>query len=520
MLVKTIQWLKRERSSSRLALVLQLGSRVGSSGLALVWSRLLQGAMGSSLYGGYLSFLKLASLGGLGDLGMGGAVNYRLAQYLGQGKEREAVRFLASARGLFLLLGLAMGAGFALGAPILNLGLRFDNVPGLGSTGALFGMAAVAVMVSIFSSYSANVNYACGNLVWPVIPGFLLAQMGLAAHWLLARQGFPLWVQYSPYVLVAIITLLLTRLWVRESHPQFAAWLPLELDTRTGLALFESSFWVYLCSLGNKIYTSTDSLLVLKSFGADQVPMYEFNYRACELSLFVVTTAAFVAFPKIARLLASPTPGDRERAQAEAQKLNQFQSFFGCFAALGYLALNSLFMYVWMGHAKEPVPAASILLQTAFAMNLAVTACGDSAIQITGRTGPAGLRMMGMAVGATGLLNLGLSLIAAHYQFMAGIAFATVLSQAVLTLITAWYVCRYFRAPLGNWVARSILAPLVLVGIAGWLRSFLVLNSVGSVAVLVVGYAGILLVLARILGITPAIIQAEVAMLRAMVKGK
>ena len=504
------QWLIRDRSSPRLALVLQMASRAASSGMAFVWSRLLLGAMGKEINGCFIEFLNLASFGGLGDLGMGGAINYRLVPLLAPGKEREAGRFLTVARGLFLVLGLGAAVTFFL----LEPGFRrsFGSVTGLGSTAALFAVGALAVAALIFQSYSANVNYACGNLVWPVLPAFLLAQMGLAGHWLVARSGGPLWLQYTPYVVVAGANCFLAQSFVRYSHPGLGTWWPLRFDPRVSLGLLESSAWVCLCSLGNKIFVSTDAILVGRGFGHDQVPGYTYNYKACELALFVATTTSYVAMPKIARWLASPAPEDRDRARLETRRLNQFQSLFGAFAALAYLAGNGWFLHVWWWHAKETITEAPLLLQTAFALNLVVSTCGDATIQVTGRTGPAGLRYMGIIVAAMGGLNLGLSLLAVRYHFLAGIALATVLSQAGLSLLTAAYSCRHLRESWGRWAVFAVLLPVALVSLAGWLRSQLSPYTLPGAALLGVSYTVLLILFARLIGLTPAMLRRELAL--------
>ena len=73
-------WLRERRNSARLAYVLALGTRVLSSLMGLIWTRLLVGAMGKELNGVYLAFQKVITLGGLGDLGMGAAVAIRAGQ--------------------------------------------------------------------------------------------------------------------------------------------------------------------------------------------------------------------------------------------------------------------------------------------------------------------------------------------------------------------------------------------------------------------------------------------------------
>ena len=72
----------------------------------------------------------------------------------------------------------------------------------------------------LISSYLNNLNYACGNVAWPVLPDLILLQLSLLGHWLLARQGQPLWMQFIPYLAAAIIRLCLVFSYVRLSHPQ------------------------------------------------------------------------------------------------------------------------------------------------------------------------------------------------------------------------------------------------------------------------------------------------------------
>ncbi len=112
-----VPWLRDIRNSSRLAYLLIMGSRVLSSAMNLLWIRLLLGAMGVPLNGLFLTFQSVAQLGGLGDLGLGGAVGVQAGQYLGQGRQAELRKFLAAARTVFLLLALIIGGGFLLLSP-------------------------------------------------------------------------------------------------------------------------------------------------------------------------------------------------------------------------------------------------------------------------------------------------------------------------------------------------------------------------------------------------------------------
>ena len=513
------QWVWEQRNVTRLAYLLQLCTRVGASFMGLIWTRLMLGAMGKELYGVLMAFQNVTTLGGLGDLGMGGAVGIRAGQYLGQGKQKELQDFLASARTVFLILALGAGAAMLALCPWLPKWLEFAEVPESGSITALFAVAAVSVAGLIVSSYLNNLNYACGNVTWPIIPSFLLIQLGWLGQWLLARQHQPLWIQWLPSLATMVAGLWLIRIYIRASNPALAGLRWLRFDRRTLSALLESSFWVYLCSLGNAIYRSTDALVInagstLGSFQPGELVGYQCNYKFCEMVVFLVLTASFVSLPKITQWMASDDPGDQERVRTEMRRLNQFQTLLGGGAALAYLAGNNLFMKIWWLHHQDPVLPAPLILQTAFALNLAVTASGDAGLQLALRAGSRGLRTIGIVVGITGLLNVLLSLMAMEMGSLWCIAMATVLAQSLLSLVASGYVCRHLRVAWVPWVVRGWLVPLVVISFAAWLRWKLPYDSAAHVVAVVGIYAGMFLAAAWAMGINAEFVKLELGILR------
>lgn len=520
------RWFREQRTSTRLAYALQLCARIGASLANLVWIRLLVGAMGLPLNGVMLAFQKIIVLGGLGDLGMGGAVAIRTGQFLGKGDQAGLKEFLASARTVFLLMALTAGAGFLLLSPWLPHWLKFQPVPGTGSLTLLFVVGAVLIAGLVLSSYLANVNYACGNVTWPVAPAFVLLQAGLLGQWLLARQHLPLWVQFLPSVGTTAAVLWLFRFYVSKSHPPLAAILPLKLDRRMALTLTESSFWVYLCGLGNAIYRSTDGLVINAGFPAGTLPVYEYNYKFCDLVVFVVVTASFVSLPKITQWMASTELKDQERVRVEMRRLNQFQTLLGCGAALGYLALNNVFMKVWFLHSANPVPPVALDLQTAFALNMAITASGDTGIQLSMRSGKNGLRFAGLLIGLTGLLNVVLSIVAMEKGSLWGIAMATVLAQSLLSVGAAYYTCRHMRINWVPWVLKGWLLPFGGILLAAWLRSELPFYSaqnvllLPNVLLLLAAYLVAWLAAAWALGLNAAFIRHELSLVRTFFRAR
>ena len=511
-------WLWEKRNVARLAYVLHLGTRVASAGMSLIWIRLLVGAMGEKLNGVYLAFQNVVTLGGLGDLGMGGVVGVRSGQLLGRQKHDELQKFLASARAIFLALALTAGLGMLALSPWLPHWLKFPEVEGAGSLVKLFAIGSVLVACVMLVSYISNLNYACGNVTWPVIPGFLILQASLLGHWLLARQGFPLWIQYLPYVIAAIAGIFLSWFYVRISNPSLSRLLPVKIDWPTATSLLTASFWLYLCSLGNAIYRTTDGLVINAGFEAGTLPGYTYNYKFCEIAVFLVLTASFVSLPKITQWMSSGSDSDQQRARVEIQRLNQFQTLLGCGAALAYLAGNNLFMKLWWLHKEHPILPAALPLQLAFALNLAVTASGDAAIQTSLRTNDKGLRATGAAIGITGLINVVLSLVAMTQGSLVGIALATVLAQSLLNLGASYFLTRHLRTPWLPWVLKGWLLPMAVVAGAGWLRMNWPADSLLPFLEIAGIYAVLFVALALALGINASFIRAEWEILRGFLK--
>jgi O-antigen/teichoic acid export membrane protein len=504
------------RSSSRLALLLQMVFRVLTALISLAWTPMLLHSMGQTLNGLFLSFTSLAQLGGLGDLGMGGAVAIRAGQYLGQGKDNDLKNFLAGARPIFLFLALTVGGAAFLLCPWLGPWLGFREVPGSGPMPPLFAVGAISVGMVMLYSYVSNLNYACRTLTWPIIPTFAVFQGCMLAHWLLARRGSPLWAQFLPYAVAYFAYLLLAWTYLRVAFPSLATVFPLRFDFRFATALLEQSFWLYLSSLGNLVYVATDNLVIQAWFGPAQIPIYRYNYKVCELAVFVICAASFVSLPKITQWLADPAPDAPQRVRAAAVRLNQFQTVAGCVAALGYLAVNNVFMPIWLGRSMPML--APLSWQLAFALNLAVTTSGDASIQLATRCGRSGFRVAGTLIGLTALLNVALSILSAKLGHIVGIALATCAAQSALSLGAALYVCRCLDLPKLPWLLKTWLLPVLAVSIAGAARWFLPFHSVSNVLIVAALYLALALAIAAALGVRPALIREELHLLRSFLR--
>ncbi len=403
---------------------MQIGTRVATSLISLVWTRLLLQALGTQVFGLLMAFQAFTSLGGLGELGMGGAVGLRVGRGLAN-RESAALRdFLATARSLFLVLGLAMFVAVASLSGVLPQTLGFQVEDATGSTVLLFLVGAISMALVFPTSYTSNLNYACGNVIWGVIPAFLLSQVVFASQVVLALAGCPLWAVVLPPVFSSLFLLWFAHWQIRLSHPDLSGLFPLHWCWKNIRELGGQSFWVYLCVLGSAVFTSTDRLVINAFLGSDFVPSYQLNYKLPEIAFFLVAALSFAAGPKLAVWLASSDPAQRECGTCEVLRLNRFQAFFGLAAAVAYLCVNDAFIQLWLGKDLQISPA----IQLVFAATLALTASADAAIQSAGRTGVLGIRYIGSVIGISGIINLSLSLWAGWEGSLLGVAASTELA--------------------------------------------------------------------------------------------
>jgi O-antigen/teichoic acid export membrane protein len=509
-------WLLGHRTTTRLAFFLQIGCRGLTSVFNLLWIQLLLRAMGKDLNGLFLNFQSIASLGGLGDLGMGGMVNIQTSRMLGQGKERELRGFLAAARGFFGVVTLLAVGVFLIVSPSLLRWQKFDTVPTVGPLVSLCVIGALAVGMVILNSYITNLNYGCGNILWPVIPGFILLQFSLLVHWLLARKGLPLWMQFTPYLGAAVITHALNWWWLRVSHPALGGLRPVTFEWRQSLSLAGKSFWIYLYSVAMGIVGTVSALLITAGFGPGVLPNYRYNGKLCELTMFAVVSAGSVSLPKITQWLASPEPGVHKRALREIERLNQFQTLLGCAGALAYLACNDWFMRFWLGESLR----APLSWQAAFAANLAVTCAGQLGYELTPRCCEQGMRVGGVTAALMALLNLGLSLIAVKLGSLFGIALAGVISQSAVVLGLGWYSCRQIKIPWWRLTLRNWLLALAVTALGVAIHILLPIHSALTGGVTAGICLAAILLVAFILGIRMKDVREEIVIVRGILGNK
>ncbi len=499
------RWWDRHRSSTRVAFMFQMATRVGSSILSLLWTPLLIGTMGKTLYGTFLTFQSVATLGALGDLGMGGAVQIETGRLLGRKEESLLQKFLAVARTAFFVLAICVTVLFVALAPWLPRWLAFEEPAGAGSIPLLFAIGGLGAGLLIVSGYIANLNYGAVNLTWPIIPAFALAQLGIAGHWLLALTGAPLWGQYVPYVAATAIAIACGWVFIRRSHRNLAAVVPVAFDGPTFREIVAKSIWVYVYCIGGTVYVVTDRLFINAGFGAAQVPSYQLNFKLCELALFVIASASLVSMPKITTWIASSDAQMRERGARETERLGRFQTFLGCAAALVYVAVNDTFMRLWLG-GEYQVPLA---WQGAFAANMAVTAAGYAGYDLAARCGPEGLRFGAITVVIAIVFKVAASYWAMVENSIFGIALSTIISQSIVVLASAWFAAKAIRVSWWRLVGNGWLISLGLVVFAVFWKASLWSHGVYGKAGFFMTALLLLAATAKILGLNAAEIRTE-----------
>jgi O-antigen/teichoic acid export membrane protein len=510
---RAAQWLQAQRQSTRVSFVLQLTCRLLMSVCSLVWTPLLLGAMGKALNGTFLNLQSLATAGGLGDLGLGGTVNIQTSRQLGQGRVDELQRFLAVARGFFLLLGLFAFSAALVMAPHLFAVAKFDQVNGVGSLPILGLVLAGAVLVVMVNSYATSLSYGCGNVLWPIIPGFLLLQAATLGQFLFARQHLPLWVIYLPVPAAGLVTLVMSIYFIRVSHPSLGTLLPIGFDLGQIGGLLGKSFWVYLYCVSAGIYTLTDQFMVSHGFGPATLPTYVYNMKLCELALFAINSACMVSLPKITQWFASPEAADQDRARHETERLSRFQIIIGCAAALGYLAANDVFIRFWLGRDFQ----APFSLQIAFAAVLVTTAAGQAGFDMAGRCCEQGMRVGGITILAAAIINFGLSWVAMRHGWLWGIALATAVAQVFVMLAMGWFTARQMKLSWWRLTLRNSVFGLAILGMGVWEHHFLQPAGAGKIIIVLGADVLAMLCIVRLVGIRRADLRDELDIFKGII---
>ena len=118
------------------------------------------------------------------------------------------------------------------------------------------------------------------------------------------------------------------------------------------------------------------------------------------------------------------------------------------------------------------------------------------------------------------MLNFILSYAAMRYRWLEGIAFASVVAQTVLSLILGVYICRKLRLETMAWLARSWLIPVLSVVTMAALQYHVGSQHWKGVACLLGAAAVLVLLQARLTGVTREFIAYEWSLVRGILSRK
>jgi O-antigen/teichoic acid export membrane protein len=509
---RVVGWLLRYRASSRLAFALRMATMGLNVPLSLLWTRWLLHTMGTPLNGLFLYFQSIAQLGGAGDFGIGGAVAARTMRYLARKEDEPCQRFLASARSAFLIISLLFFLASLVFSPWLPRLFGLSELPGSGSLTLLFVVGGAGVALLIICGYLQNLNYAYGNVAWPILPAFLFTQLGFGGQWLLAAHGAPLWLQYGVGVVLSAVSCVLAWWMLRISHPWLGDLAPLRLDYAEIRRLIATSFWVYLIVLGNLIYMNTDRILIGAGFGPEFIPAYRNNYKFCELAAVLIGNASYFGLPAIMQRLLGDDTAQRAHGLRGVERLQKFQICSACMAAVGYLFFNDAFIRLWLG-SDFLVP---LSWQIAFALNLAITIGSDLGLQILVRFDHAATRTAGITIGSAALLNLALSWVSMRAGSILGIAVATVVAQTLASVVNSRYTCARLGLDWRLWLLKTWLLPVMVVAAAAGSRMLISPDNLPHFLELAGICLALGLALARRAGFTKEMFMAELKRMRLM----
>ena len=183
----------------------------------------------------------------------------------------------------------------------------------------------------------------------------------------------------------------------------------------------------------------------------------------------------------------------------------QISDFFRVYGSFG-LSGGQRLVYPFLAGKDLQSPQS---WQVAFAAHLAVTAAGQLGFDLAARCCDRGIRVVGIAVITTALLNLAVAWTSMKSGSVLGIAVAAVISQSVLMLSLGWYSCRQMQMSWWRLTLRNWLLGLAVVVLGVMARTPLASNPFYSALISISLYGIALLIVVRVLEISRKDFQEE-----------
>lgn len=375
--------------------------------------------LGSSDYGIWLTIFSVISWVSFFDLGITNGLKNRLSEALSAKDILSAVRYLSTAYALLFLLVAVLAVITSIVFYLFSAQAFFAGSMDAGTLKILLILSAVQALRLLAEPVLAllTADHRIGIAGWIGTAGNILS---LAVIYLLAKFSAPgllrlgLAATLPPLVVTATASLTLYRRMYRDLTPSFAA-----IDTRLSRDLLSLGGSFFILQIAGLVLFSTDNLIILKLFSAEEVVPYNVSFRY--FSLLSILFSLFLApfWPVFTSLFANSDP---DRIRRVVRRLVQAWMIL-VFAGAVMLLSAPLVYRAWLGPDIR-VPAMMDLCMLLFAL---VSSWNN--IFAAFLNGVSRIRLQVVVAVITALLNVPLSVVLASSAGMgpSGVMMATCL---------------------------------------------------------------------------------------------
>jgi O-antigen/teichoic acid export membrane protein len=375
--------------------------------------------LGSSDYGIWLTIFSVISWVSFFDLGITNGLKNRLSEALSAKDILSAVRYLSTAYALLFLLVAVLAVITSIVFYLFSAQAFFAGSMDAGTLKILLILSAVQALRLLAEPVLAllTADHRIGIAGWIGTAGNILS---LAVIYFLAKFSAPgllrlgLAATLPPLVVTATASLTLYRRMYRDLTPSFAA-----IDTRLSRDLLSLGGSFFILQIAGLVLFSTDNLIILKLFSAEEVVPYNVSFRY--FSLLSILFSLFLApfWPVFTSLFANSDP---DRIRRVVRRLVQAWMIL-VFAGAVMLLSAPLVYRAWLGPDIR-VPAMMDLCMLLFAL---VSSWNN--IFAAFLNGVSRIRLQVVVAVITALLNVPLSVVLASSAGMgpSGVMMATCL---------------------------------------------------------------------------------------------
>lgn len=458
--------------------------------IPLIYTPIMLRVLGQAEYGLYGIAQSIMGYIGLLNFGIGGSVVRYLSKYRAMGDKEQEARVA----GLFIkiysiiaLLILVAGGLFAANVEVFGRSLTATEIATLRKLVILMTLnTAIFLPFSVFSSiviaYEQHIFNKLVNMLSTVVSpvlNLILLYAGFGSVGLVATSTAINFVSYGLYTVYALARL--------KSRPSFKPAQPGLLREILGY-----SFYVFLASIVDVLYWSTDKLLIGWSMGTVATAIYNvgatFNTYVTSLS----TAISGMLLPKLTTMAVSKTA--KEEFNDLFIKVGRLQFILISFIVSAFVAFGRQFISIWAGLGYEDAYVVALLTLIPVTVPL---------IQNTGLNILYALnkhKFRSMVYACIAVLNVGLTFWWVEIWGIIGAAAATCIAYALGNIVIMnWYYYRKIGIDIRCFWKNIIqMSPvMVIMGTTFWfLLEAMLISGWGSFFAMAIVYTVLYFLLA------------------------